>query len=313
MRAATVLRLVVESGVVGSATDAAPSRAYLSNGVDQVVSLWDGNSNKTAWAYDIFGNPTNKLYADGSQERYHYDRLNRLTNKVDTAGISTGYGYDPNGNLVSIKYGSLSPVTFGYDALNRRTNMVDAVGTTGIRGRSAHSCRMMKSGIVSLLFALLTALTAAASIPLPAFSDFPIVGTSRGAIFQSLEEVAAPKGVIRTFTWGVDLSGTIGGAGGIGGLVGIRSYAAPATNYYVRTDGKGNVTEIRRQNGTVAASYGEGRGQALISDYGQESSLDAHICSLNCDPSEVDRLVPTADAICPTHPAAPGILPRPVA
>jgi RHS repeat-associated protein len=106
------------------------SHAYLSNGVNQVASLWDGNSNKTAWAYDGFGNATNKVYADSSQERYQYDRLNRLTNKVDAAGNSTGYGYDPNGNLVSIKYGSLSPVTFGYDALNRRTNMVDAVGTT---------------------------------------------------------------------------------------------------------------------------------------------------------------------------------------
>lgn len=114
---------------IDGATNAV-SRAYLSNGVDQVVSLWDGNSNKTAWAYDIFANPTNKVYADGSQERYQYDRLNRLTNKVDTAGISTGYGYDPNGNLISIKYGLLSPVTFGYDALNRRTNMVDAIGTT---------------------------------------------------------------------------------------------------------------------------------------------------------------------------------------
>ncbi len=114
---------------INGATNAV-SRAYLTNGVDQVVSLWDGNSNKTSWAYDIYGNPTNRVYADGSRERYQYDRLNRLTNKVDTAGVSTGYGYDPNGNLVSIKYGSLSPVTFCYDALNRRTNMVDAVGTT---------------------------------------------------------------------------------------------------------------------------------------------------------------------------------------
>lgn len=69
-------------------------------------------------------------YADGSQERYQYERLNSLTNKVETAGVSTGYGYDPNGNLISIKYGSLSPVTFGYDALNRRKNMAQAVNTT---------------------------------------------------------------------------------------------------------------------------------------------------------------------------------------
>lgn len=114
---------------IDGATNAV-SYVYLSNGVNQVASLWDGNSNKTAWAYDIFGNPTTKTYADSSQESYQFDKLNRLTNKVDTASFSTGYGYDQNGNLLSVKYGALSPVTFGYDALNRRTNMADAVGST---------------------------------------------------------------------------------------------------------------------------------------------------------------------------------------
>lgn len=72
--------------------------------------------------------------------------------------------------------------------------------------------------------------------------------------FLPWAELNSTNGVIRTFNWGSDISGSIGGAGGIGGLVGIRSYI-PGSNYFVRSNGRGNVTEVRRTNGTVAASY----------------------------------------------------------
>ena len=68
-------------------------------------------------------------------------------------------------------------------------------------------------------------------------------------------EFNSTNGLVRTFTWGVDLGGGIGSAGGIGGLLGIRQYQGGTTNYNVRTDGKGNVTEVRRTNGTVVGSY----------------------------------------------------------
>jgi RHS repeat-associated protein len=108
----------------------AVSYAFVSNGINQLRYLWDGNSNRTAWAYDESGNPTNKLYADNSQDRYQFDRLNRLTNKLDAANVSTRYSYDANGNLTGQQAGSNPQVSFGYDGLNRRTNMVDGVGTT---------------------------------------------------------------------------------------------------------------------------------------------------------------------------------------
>ena len=107
--------------------------AYLTNGVDQVSSLWDGNGNETRWNYDEWGLTTNKVYADGSQEVYRYDLLGRLTNKLDPAGNATVFSYDANGNLASLKRGASAPFTFGYDALDRRTNMVDSVGTTAWR------------------------------------------------------------------------------------------------------------------------------------------------------------------------------------
>ncbi|MBN2560052.1 MAG: RHS repeat-associated core domain-containing protein, partial [Phycisphaerae bacterium] len=65
-------------------------------------------------------------------------------------------------------------------------------------------------------------------------------------------ELDGSNRLVRTFTWGPDLSGTVGGAGGIGGLLAIRQ---GGTNYYCGTDGKGNVTEARWSNGAVRASY----------------------------------------------------------
>ncbi|HMO52521.1 MAG TPA: RHS repeat-associated core domain-containing protein [Kiritimatiellia bacterium] len=83
-------------------------------------------------------------------------------------------------------------------------------------------------------------------------------------------ELNSTNGVIRTFTWGLDVSGTVGGAGGIGGLVGIRSYI-PGTNYFVRSNGRGNVTEVRRTNGAVVANYSYAPYGQLLTDTGSYS------------------------------------------
>jgi RHS repeat-associated protein len=80
--------------------------------------------------------------------------------------------------------------------------------------------------------------------------------------WQPVGELDSSNRLIRTFTWGPDLSGTLGGAGGIGGLLAIRERG---TNYYCRTDGKGNVTEVCWSNGTVRASYTYAPFGALLS------------------------------------------------
>jgi RHS repeat-associated protein len=64
------------------------------------------------------------------------------------------------------------------------------------------------------------------------------------------------------------LSGTVGGAGGIGGLVGMRGYAGSGTNYCVRTDGKGNITEVRQSNTVVVATYAYAPFGAVLTNTG---------------------------------------------
>ena len=47
-----------------------------------------------------------------------------------------------------------------------------------------------------------------------------------------------------TYTWGPDLSGTFGGAGGVGGLLGISKKTVPTANLACLYDGNGNITQL---------------------------------------------------------------------
>ena len=59
-----------------------------------------------------------------------------------------------------------------------------------------------------------------------------------------------------THTWGLDLSGSLQGAGGVGGLLSTQEHqGAHAGLYHYACDANGNVTEIFDQSGAIAAHY----------------------------------------------------------
>ena len=60
---------------------------------------------------------------------------------------------------------------------------------------------------------------------------------------------------IRTYAWGLDVSGTLAGAGGVGGLVAINDAATGAT-HFPAYDGTGNVIGlVNAADGTITARY----------------------------------------------------------
>jgi RHS repeat-associated protein len=71
------------------------------------------------------------------------------------------------------------------------------------------------------------------------------------------EEITASSTRTVRYTWGRDVSGTMQGAGGVGGL--LRSDETIGTNpvstHYSWYDGNGNVTGLMRSNGTIDAIY----------------------------------------------------------
>lgn len=61
--------------------------------------------------------------------------------------------------------------------------------------------------------------------------------------------------LVRSYTWGLDLSGSLDGAGGIGGLVLVTDYAT-GTSYFPAYDGNGNILAlVNAADGSVAAQY----------------------------------------------------------
>jgi RHS repeat-associated protein len=63
-----------------------------------------------------------------------------------------------------------------------------------------------------------------------------------------------------SYTWGMDLSGSMQGAGGVGGLLAVSEHSGTAQNpvrtpFYPTFDGNGNVSEYLNGNGVVQAHY----------------------------------------------------------
>jgi RHS repeat-associated protein len=63
----------------------------------------------------------------------------------------------------------------------------------------------------------------------------------------------ASNAVVRTYVWGTDLSGSLQGAGGIGGLLAVNTASA---TYFPTFDGNGNVTGlVNAADGSLAAEF----------------------------------------------------------
>lgn len=70
-----------------------------------------------------------------------------------------------------------------------------------------------------------------------------------------LAEVAPTGALLRSFVWGLDLSGTMQGAGGVGGLLTVTD-GASALTHAISYDGNGNVVGmVNASAGTPSASY----------------------------------------------------------
>ncbi len=103
-----------------------------------------------------------------------------------------------------------------------------------------------------------------------------------------IAEADPDKTFVRTYLWGLDLSGTFTGAGGTGGLLAVTTARGPAAGtHLVTTDGWGNVTGLINANtGQPSAAYtydpfGQLRsatGTAAAEPIGFSTRYDATIC-----------------------------------
>ncbi len=98
-----------------------------------------------SYAYDASGNleSTTSSNADGVQNAYAYDDLNRLESVDDGRLLSslsiTSYGYDDVGNLDTVEYGNGFLHDYSYDTINRLANLVVERSDTGVAQSYAYT------------------------------------------------------------------------------------------------------------------------------------------------------------------------------
>jgi RHS repeat-associated protein len=215
-------------GQLAVATSSASSenRGYA---YDHAWNLQWLTNNGTASAYQV--NVDNEL-TNVASRGLKYDANGNLTNKVtDSGGDYNAYIYDDENRLIDVQNLSIAYETvFIYDGLGR------------LRIRQEYE------GAAEMILPLLPT----AGLPLVNVVNYIYDGWR---VVQERNSNNVPQ---VSYTRGPDLSGSLQGAGGIGGLL-ARSSGYSSGNWtshdYYHADGNGNITCLVDTNQMVVASY----------------------------------------------------------
>ena len=159
---------------------------------------------------------------------------------------ATAYGHDANGNLTSD-----ANFAYQYDVQNRLTNVVrkaDGVSTLANRydgtGRRVEAVR--ETGTERYVY-------------------FP-------GSFLVLAVLDGSNNVKEVFTHGPDLSGSLGGAGGIGGILAQTTGAAGPGTHYLHPDAMGNVVMTTDASGQTSSTVHYGPFGRILARSGEFQS-----------------------------------------
>jgi RHS repeat-associated protein len=177
---------------------------------------------------------------------FHFDANGNLTNRT-TGSTVIGYSYDDENRLASVESqvgALLSPTltTFVYDGLGRLREQLQWTNSSGGGGGGSSS-----------------------SPPPPSGGGGGSWGLSGGIHYvydgkRVIQERNTGNTPTVSYTRGLDLSGSLEGAGGIGGLLARSSgYSSSggtwSTHDYYHADGNGNITYLVNSAQTLAAGY----------------------------------------------------------
>ena len=224
--------------------------SYTYDNISQLtVAASSTSSENRGYLYDAawnLGTRTN----NGATNAFTVNGLNELT----VEGTVTNH-YDAFGNVTNRTTGALSTTNFVYDGENR---LVTAAGPTN--GGPRQKTTFVYDGLGRLREQLQwTNGSSSGPVPPPS-SGWKLTG---GTYYvydgkRVIQERNTNNTPTVSYTRGNDLSGTMEGAGGIGGLLARSdSYASGSfTNHdYYHADGNGNITYLETSSQTLAASY----------------------------------------------------------
>lgn len=247
--------------VTVSAFDYTVNNLVQRTGVDVTGTAFGSDQRDRTWGYDALGQVISENDAtDNAHDRgFSYDAIgNRLAsiegNTDPTAtgavsytpnalnqysainpGTAVNPGYDVDGNLTDdagINNGTSGDRNFVWDAENRlielRDESDDATLATYAYDYLGRRIRRTVSGGANLAYV---------------YDGWNLIA--------EYDVSSTPSLVVKNL-WGLDLSGSMQGAGGVGGLLSVTSSAG---TFYPTFDGNGNVSEYLNSSGTNVAHF----------------------------------------------------------
>jgi RHS repeat-associated protein len=209
----------------------ASSYAALPNGPTSETFAYDATGNRTS-----YGNTGNLPVPSSSYAANNLDQYTQINGE--------GQSYDFNGNMTAMRVSAASPIVqMGWDAENRMVS-TETAGANRIDSQyDALHRRVLK---------IVSTWSNGSWVPQKA-TRFTYDA------WNVVEEEETAGSVVRrvNYIWGTDLSGTMEGAGGVGGLLRADEVigTAAGSQHYYWYDGNGNVVGLMRGNGSVDATY----------------------------------------------------------
>ncbi len=238
---------------------------YTSNGLNQYTSI------TTPGAVDVLSRSPGPVTAtiDGqsasiTQQGNLYNARATLTNAPNgkyytssiTSGTSTQTGsrwlapasvtpqYDDDGNLTSD-----GRWTYTWDAENRLVKMTTR--PTAISAGAPNVTLDYTNDFKGRRIAEKTTTLPAVGIPSVSETRFLYESWNSVAEFSKSGTTGGPPVLSKTLLWGLDLSGTPQGAGGVSGLLLITAHSAPLTSYLPSYDSNGNINAWTNSTGQL--------------------------------------------------------------
>jgi RHS repeat-associated protein len=237
-----------------------------------------GNTNRGwAWGYDSLGQATKAVNAaDTAMNRaYAFDGIGNRTSATNgTGGSATTVGYTPNdlNQYETINPGTAVNPTYDADGNLRNDAGINAL-TYGLKYEwDAENRLIAVSKADDTLIATYTydymsrrirKTTTAAAYPYQSASDTAYLYDGWNVVAEYSISGGSTVALVQAYTWGLDLSGSMQGAGGVGGLLSIHRGPEIDENdnrtwsdtFYPTYDGNGNVSEYLDKDGDEAAHF----------------------------------------------------------
>ena len=222
----------------GSAFPNLPTWAWAYDSLGQVTSADSSvSTSDRAYQYDSIGN--RKKSADSltlpSSDNYTSNALNQYTTLQPWGtGVSPVYDFDGNMTLGPLPASPTVNSTLIWDAENRLIEVKNSAGITlekNVFDSGSRKIATISNGVTTLYL----------------YDAWNCIAEYTGTTLS------------RTRLWGMDLSGTMQGAGGVGGLLSesqvITSNPITLNSFSPTYDGNGNISEYLASNGSVATHY----------------------------------------------------------